>query len=256
MGWLFTNIISAFLLPPLNLILIGAAGLLLLKRRPRLGKSLLAFSLALLTLLSTPLVSGYLIQRLENSVEPSTLKQADAIVVLGGGRQFPADGQSDGETVSQAALERLRYAALLHRVTGKPILVSGGKPDGGQTAEGELMRGILVNDFHVPVQWVEDRSDNTYENALFSFAILSKEGIRDIYLITHAWHMPRSVATFQRAGFRVVPSPAGLGQTGHRTALDLLPNAYALGDSRTFLHEVIGMAWYRIRGLVSRAAPG
>jgi uncharacterized SAM-binding protein YcdF (DUF218 family) len=255
MGWLFTNLISAFLLPPLNLILIGAAGLLLIKRRPRLGKSLLALSLGLLMLLSTPLVSGYLISRLENSTPPATLRQADAIVVLGGGRQF-APVKADGETVSQATLERLRYAALLHRNTGKPILVSGGKPDGGRTAEGELMRQILENDFHTPVKWVEDRSDNTYENAAFSFDILKKDGIRDIYLITQAWHLPRSVITFERAGFRVIPAPAGMPQPGYRTPLDLLPNAYALGDSRTFLHEAIGMAWYRLRGLVSRAAPG
>lgn len=256
MSWLLTNIISVFLLPPLNLILIGLAGLLLMRRRPRFGKTLVAVSLALLYLLSTNLVSGYLINRLESSTPPATLNQAEAIVVLGGGRQFPAPGQTEGETVSQGALERLRYAALLHHKTGKPILVSGGKPDGGQHAEALLMKQILENEFHVPVKWAEDRSDNTYENAAFSFEILDQAGIRDIYLITHAWHMPRSAITFERAGFHVIPAPAGLPHPGYRTPLDLLPNAYALGGSYIFMHETIGMAWYRLRGLVSRSRPG
>lgn len=256
MSWLITNIISAFLLPPLNLILLGLAGLFLMKRRPRLGKTLLAAAFALLYLLSTPIVSSRLINLLETWPVADVPHSAEAIVVLGGGRQFPADGTADRETVSQAALERLRYAALLHRRTGKPILVSGGKPDGGQQAEAVLMKEILEQEFRVPVKWIEDRSDNTYENAAFSFDILKKNGIRDIYLITQAWHMPRSVVTFQRAGFHVIAAPAGLPQQVYRTPLDLLPNAYALGDSRTFMHEIIGMAWYRARGLVSHAAPG
>ena len=55
MGWYATNLISAFLLPPLNLILLGMIGVLLLKGRPRLGKLLMVIALTLLYVLSSPL---------------------------------------------------------------------------------------------------------------------------------------------------------------------------------------------------------
>ncbi|HEY6043453.1 MAG TPA: YdcF family protein, partial [Nitrosospira sp.] len=64
MGWYATNLISAFLLPPFNLILLGTAGLLLLKWRPRLGQLLIAVTLALLYLLSTPFFAELMLQRL------------------------------------------------------------------------------------------------------------------------------------------------------------------------------------------------
>ncbi len=66
-----------------------------------------------------------------------------------------------GDSVSRRALERLRYGAYLHRLTGLPILVSGGAPYGEPVSEAELMQAALVSDFRVEVKWVEDKSANT-----------------------------------------------------------------------------------------------
>jgi hypothetical protein len=65
MSWFATNLASAFLLPPFNLILLGTAGVLLLKRSPGLGKALVIATVALLYLLSIPLVADALLQTLE-----------------------------------------------------------------------------------------------------------------------------------------------------------------------------------------------
>ncbi len=62
MGWFATNLASAFLLPPLNLILLGLLGVLLLRRHPRLGKLLVVSTLILLYLLSTPFIAGTMLQ--------------------------------------------------------------------------------------------------------------------------------------------------------------------------------------------------
>ena len=40
MSWFATNVVSAFLLPPFNLILLGMLGVLLLKCKPGLGKAM------------------------------------------------------------------------------------------------------------------------------------------------------------------------------------------------------------------------
>ncbi len=247
MSWLITNLIAAFLLPPLNLLLLGTAALLLWHRRPVLARWLATTSFALLWLLSTPYVADGLIQELEGlpaALDPAS-RSADAIVVLGGGTYFSAP-EYGGDTVSQPSLVRLRYAARLQRETGKPVLTTGGKPLGNELSEARQMQEVLEQDFKVPVQWTENDSTNTLENARFSYRILAPLGIRRIYLVTHAWHMPRAAQVFRSAGFEVVPAPTAY-TTGSKTLLSFVPNADALQTSQRFLHELIGLAWYRLK---------
>ena len=248
MGWLLTNLIASFLLPPLSLLLIGALGLALLRKRPGLGKGLLALSLGLLTVLSLPAVSGRLLGSLEEGalLPPDHRPPAQAIVVLGGGRYLDSP-EYGADTVGWAALERLRYAAVLQRQTGLPILVTGGKPDGGELPEGDIMRRVLEQEFGVPVRWVEDRSNNTWENAYFSREVLKGSGVQTIYLVTHAWHMPRAKRVFEAAGFRVIPAGVTFHRAGALSPLDFLPDASALEGSSHYIHEIIGLVWYRLK---------
>lgn len=248
MNWLTINLISAFLLPPLNLILLGALGVLILKRRPALGKLLIITALSLLYLLSTPFVAKTVLQTLETSFSlpgPVNNNSAQAIVVLGGGTYFNAV-EYGGPTVGRATLERLRYAAHLHRLTGKPILVSGGDPQDSGTPEAVQMKTVLENDFRVSVEWTEGTSNNTRQNACNSLALLKKKGITQIYLVTHAWHMPRASKEFERVGFKVIPAATAY-TTQHKIGiLAFIPDAGALRQSQLFMHEVIGMLWYRL----------
>jgi uncharacterized SAM-binding protein YcdF (DUF218 family) len=96
------------------------------------------------------------------------------------------------------------------------------------------------------VRWAEGASDNTRENAKYSHQLLQKEGIRRIYLVTHAWHMPRSARVFRAAGFEVVPAPTAFTTRYRTDMLSFVPRAEALRDSRVFLHELIGLLWYRL----------
>lgn len=248
MSWFITNLVSVFLLPPLNLLIVALMGLILWHKRPRLARILLTTSIALLWLLSTPYIADHLLQRLEGTpnVPDTTKAQADAIVVLGGGTYFHAPEYS-GDTVSNATLTRLRYAAKLYHQTGKPLLVTGGKPLGNTLSEAAQMRAVLEQEFKVPVQWVEGESDNTRENAYMSFEILQKANITKIYLITHAWHMPRAQQVFETAGFKVVAAPTAYTTRYQIDLLSFMPRASALEDSYTYLHEIIGMVWYRLK---------
>lgn len=248
LAWLATNFIAAFLLPPLSLILLMTAGLLLLKRRPRLGKALLAAGLVLLYALSTPLVAGSLIRLLQVAPLPANanLSGVGAIVVLGAGRYEDAP-EYGGDTANALALERLRYAATLQRRTGLPLLVTGGAPDGGMP-EGRFMQEILEKEFGVPVRWMEDASDNTRENAINSARILAREHIRRILLVTHAWHMPRAEAAFERAGLQVIPAGTHFAGSRPPGLMSFVPDAGALRVSAYALHEAIGLVWYRLRG--------
>ncbi|MEO8332372.1 MAG: YdcF family protein, partial [Gallionella sp.] len=181
------------------------------------------------------------------------LQNADAIVILGGGTYFHAPEYAGQDTIGDATLVRLRYGAKLQRETGKPMLVTGGKPLGNSISEAQQMRIALEQDFRVPVRWTEDESDNTIENALHSFRILQQAGIHKIYLVTHAWHMPRSAEIFRRAGFEVVEAPTAFTTRYQIDLLAFLPRAESLRDSKIFVHEVIGLLWYRVKLAISNS---
>jgi uncharacterized SAM-binding protein YcdF (DUF218 family) len=250
---LVTNLIAAFLLPPLSLLLLLAFGIFLLYRRRKYAKPLLLATFALLWIASTPYCSDAALHWLEarTAALGKTSPQADAIVILGGGTYFSAPEYAGQDTIGEVTLARLRYGAKLQRETGKPILVTGGKPLGNSTSEAQQMRASLEQDFRVPVRWAEEDSNNTFENARNSFQVLQKSGIKRIYLVTHAWHMARSANVFRRAGFEVVEAPTAFTTRYRTDLLTFLPNAWALYDSKIFVHEVTGLLWYRLRLAVS-----
>jgi uncharacterized SAM-binding protein YcdF (DUF218 family) len=246
MSWFITNLIAAALLPPLNLLLLLIVGLVVLKRRPKLGRGLLASGIALLWLSATPYFADGAMHWLEKDLKPVGNISADAIVILGSGSYFhPPEYAQD--TVSKDTLARVRYGAMLHRKTGKPILVTGGAPLGNAGSEGQQMKAVLEHEFQVPVRWTEDLSDNTLENAQFSAKILQAAGIKRIYLVSHAWHLPRSIMVFRQAGFEVIPAPTAYTTRYETNLLTFLPNTDALHNSKILTHEIIGLIWYQLK---------
>jgi len=249
MSWLIRRIVSAFLLLPLNILMVLGIGLLLLRRSPRLGKMVIIVAWALLWLLSTPVVSLLLQQSLQTIPALSLDHIPDdgqAIVVLGSGSYCRAPEYRGSDSVTADGLERLRYAARLHRKTGKPILVTGGKLS-NTVAEAVFLKEVLEQDFQVPVRWTEEESHDTMENALFSYAVLQSEGVTHIYLVTHASHMVRSQMAFEKAGFQVIPAPISFATRCQWTLLELIPNSGALVSSAEAMYEGIGLLWYWLR---------
>ncbi|MGA9667229.1 MAG: YdcF family protein [Gallionella sp.] len=249
MSWFITNFVASFLLPPLSLLLLLALGIILLYRRSRFARPLILAASGLLWIAATPYFSEGALGLLEaqtTALDNISRHNADAIVILGGGTYFHAPEYAGQDTIGDATLARLRYGAKLQRETGKPILVTGGKPKGNSISEAQQMRMSLEQDFGVPVRWTEDESENTFENARYSYRILQLAGIRKIYLVTHAWHMPRAAAAFRSYGFEVVEAPTAF-TTHYRTELlTFLPRAESLRYSEIFMHELIGMLWYRV----------
>lgn len=244
-SWLLTNFVAAFLLPPLSLLLVGGIGLLLLQRRRRLGKWLIGLAFAGLWVLSVPLVGNLLLDSLKPPPRALTGKEAEAIVVLGGGK-IRDSLDYGGDTAGRYTLERARYGARLARQWRKPLLVTGGAPDGGR-AEADILRAMLRDEYGLDTRWIEDTSRNTRENARNSAEMLHRAGIRRIYLVTHAWHLRRAVPEFEAAGFQVIPAGTGYTLATRLTPLDFLPHPRGLEASYVALHEWIGLLWYRIR---------
>jgi uncharacterized SAM-binding protein YcdF (DUF218 family) len=247
MNWLITNLFAAFLLPPLNFLLLLVLGTgLLHSAYARAGRLLLWVAIATLFFFSMPIVGNNLLAWVETPYIKPDAREAQAIVVLGGGVYHAAPEYGE-DTVRSYTLERLRYAAKLQRQSGLPLLASGGRPEGGE-AESVAMWNSLRRDFGVETRWVELSSLNTGESARNSYAMLQPYGITRILLVTHAWHMPRAQAAFEKAGFTVIPASTVFKTRKPLTLLDFLPSAAGMLDSRHALHELIGMLWYRIKG--------
>lgn len=250
MGVMFNNIVGALVLPPLNLVLLCGAGLLLARKWPRTGFALSILSLLLLVVFSTPAGARLLVAPLERQSAVLTSPReagGQAIVVLGGGRTSNALEYGGKDIPSYMALVRLRYAARLHRETGLPILVTGGVPEAADESEAALMARSLREDFSVPVKWLEEESRNTAENALFSARMLKQAGVTRILLVTDAIHMPRSREIFAAAGLDVIAAPTALLASGDRRVSDFIPGGEGLRRSHYALHEWVGIAWYRLR---------
>jgi uncharacterized SAM-binding protein YcdF (DUF218 family) len=248
MHWLIPKLLSSFLLLPFNLLILFGIGIVLLSRHPRLGRNLIIIAWLALWALSTPVISATLLQSLEHTpaLQLDRLPtEVDAIIVLSGGTYCNAP-EYEKDTVSPYTLERLRYAAELHRRTGKPILVTGGKLS-NPIPEAIAMKETLEYDFHVPVRWLEEQSHDTMENARFSAAVVKDQGVHRVFLVTHASHMPRAQAAFQKAGFEVIPAPTRFTTRCRLTPLGFLPTSSALAVSATALHEWIGLVWYRFK---------
>ncbi len=242
------RLLELLVLPPLGPLLLVVVGLVGRWRWPRLGRLLSLAGLASLWLLATPWVGAALLRSLQRdpALDLDALPDADAIVVLSAdfAREAPEFG---GATVGALALQRLRWAAALHRRTAKPVLTSGGVVEHEPRPHAELMRDALERDFGVPVRWLETTSRDTFENARDSAAVLSRDGVRRVYLVTHAWHMPRAESSFRRFGLEVVPAPTAFCGWPNGVVEGLVPNWSALRNSALALHEWLGRAWYAVR---------
>jgi uncharacterized SAM-binding protein YcdF (DUF218 family) len=245
---------ALFLLPPGIIIVIALLGFLIQIRWQLVGSLIVFASTAGLLVLSLPLTGYQLIHGVESRFPPLRLTAAPeagpapgAIVILGAGRYTEAPEYGGNDSVSQRVLERLRYGAHLHRLTGLPILVSGGSPYGEPASEAELMQAALVSDFRVKVKWVETKSANTHENAKYTKVVLAEAGVRRVYLVTHAAHMSRAVWSFENQGISTVPAPMGFTTLNKedRETLGYFPSAYGLRLSSNALRERLGVFWYQ-----------
>jgi uncharacterized SAM-binding protein YcdF (DUF218 family) len=237
--WLAT-LAKTLVLPPAGPLLLAGLGLLLLRRRPRTGRTLAATGIVLLLALSIPIVGVFLLRFVDTSppLDPDAAKRAQAIVILGGGTR-PDAVEYGGDTLGRLTLERVRYGARVARQTGLPVLVSGGSPAGDTQPEAHLMRDALETEFDVRVRWVEPRSRNTRENAVRSAELLRGEGIARVVLVAHGFDMRRARAEFAAQGIETVAAPTVTHRLTYDTVFDFLPSMGGLEAGYYATYEIL-----------------
>jgi uncharacterized SAM-binding protein YcdF (DUF218 family) len=242
-------------IPPAGLIWWLLLGLAIMRRRRKLGIALAGAAIIGLYALSMPFVGGALISSLE-AVQPVApgVQDPGAIIILG------ADGERTPDPLVKAepgplSLQRLAGAALIVRAKNLPVLITGGKVGIDQPAVADLMADLFTDAFGLPVEWRETSAQNTCENARFSAAILRKAGISSAIVVTHAWHMPRTILSFRQAGFAIIPAPLHGDTHEIRGLSDVLPHTTAWVRSFYALHEWVGLLAYRFGACSSTDQP-
>jgi uncharacterized SAM-binding protein YcdF (DUF218 family) len=257
-----------FLAQPSSLT-IGAAllgGLLSATRWCRLGRRLLwGGGIALLLFGLTPL-SDLLIVPLETRFARAEIDRPSpdarpiaGIVVLGGGEDGHAANVPQLAPLNEAAERYTEAVALAHRLPQARLVFTGGSaallttvPPEAETAE-RLFTALGIPRDRITL---ESASRDTYENALFTARLLSPKPDERWLLVTSAWHMPRAMGCFRRAGFAVEPWPVDYRSPGR---LELrfhssLPEGLRRLD--LIAKEYIGLVAYHLAGRTDALLPG
>lgn len=269
-GTYVRSVLTDILLPPSLNIWLGLLGLIVARWYPKVGKSVIFVSILFLYVLSTTF-GEVILGPTEETARPldvaqlsRSINEADsskdtpqAIVVLAGGRYRRSPEYGERGTISDHTLIRVRYAAYLYKETNLPILVSGwGNFLKKKPGEAQIMADALTKEFSVPVKWLEGNSRTTAENALYSGKMLRPLSVNNIVLVTEVAHMARAKEAFLRNGFEVTAAPTGYGggmYRGHPGSLPILkritPNAKIFQRNSFYLHEWLGVLWYRMAEL-------
>lgn len=236
------------------------------KAKNRLMGALLLFVL----ITGNKLPGAYLIRKLEQAYPPLESGQtADAIVVLGGGTVTKSPPRQTVEL--NGAADRIIYAAQLYRDGTAPYVVLGGSYIGWRDGEvrtedgiaspasemAEMMSGILG----IPEEALltQDRSLNTYEEAVEDAKLLKEKGLNRILLVSSATHMRRAVPLFEKQGLEVIPAPTDYSFSDQEwenllrfdaaTALSfVIPTVSNMSALQNAMKEYLGYFTYHLRG--------
>jgi uncharacterized SAM-binding protein YcdF (DUF218 family) len=183
---------------------------------------------------------------------PSSTFQVDdnAVIVILGGGIIPNTPKNFKGELSDSAFKRVIEGYLIHKRTQLPIIVTGGKLQGTQTPEAEVMKeelqklGVCNEDIYV-----EPYAKNTKQNAQYVKEIVENEGFKTIILVTSAVHMTRSLNYFNKYlnDKKICPIPTGyLISLDKIKMYDFLPQIEFLKANASALHEYLGIIKMRI----------
>ncbi len=185
--------------------------------------------------------------------------KVDGIVVLGGYMNGDINAGRPGFELNSAADRIVETMRLARLYPNAKIIVSGGEGAFFEqsTSEADTTRALLDDlGFSGDRYIYENKSRNTVENAVFSKELAQPKAGEKWLLVTSAYHMPRAVGCFRKAGFDVIAWPVD-----YKTRLNEEFSIYlespndALSRFSVAMREWVGLAAYRITGKTDMFLP-
>lgn len=241
------------------LLLLLASAFAFRRNRVRTGKNLLLASIVLILAIGTLPIGDVLLRPLETRFPPSPDADSPAgIIVLGGGE----DGQTMRATglpeVNDAGDRFLAGLALARRHPDARLIFTGGSAAviGERVSGAEVAQRIFADMGIAPDRiFLEGASRNTAENAVLTRALIEDPGAGPWILVTSAFHMPRAMGAFCRAGWRgIVAYPIDYrAMGGGGVGWDLAARLHSFNIA---VKEWIGLVAYRATGRTSHMFSG
>lgn len=230
--------------PSSSLLLLWLAGAVLLWTRwLKLGRVLVSAAAAISLAIAIFPIGELALKPIEDRFPPlhSLPTRVDGIIVLGGVVDDYVIGKR-GVPRSLAAAGSPRLDAFLELARRYPMaqhVFTGGSIDliDGRDTEADVVRRIFARIGLDTTRIVfEDKSRNTFENAVFSYQLLKPEPEQQWILITSARHMPRAIGCFRKAGWTgLVAFPVDYATDTD----DNFDPVFGLGANIHFLSEAI-----------------
>jgi len=241
---------------PLNGVLVLLLlALLLWPTRPRWAHLASMAALLLLGLTGLLPVPDALLARLErqHAEVPANadLHAYAGMIVLGGAMEPGRLSQQHGQPLLNGSAERMTMAySLWRRNPELRVVFTGGEGELFGTGPSEAERAqAFFNSMGLPKEalTLESMSQNTYENAIFTRRLPGMDTQKRWLLLTSAWHMPRAMAAFQKAGWNVTAYPVDY-RTGGVTPWASYSLITGAEHWEVLLHEYLGLMAYTISG--------
>lgn len=243
------------------LLLLCAGTLSLFTRWSRIGKWLLSATAILAIGIATFPIGSWMISPLENRfpIVRSLPPKVDGFISLGGMvNQLVTDAR--GQVTVGEAVERLTTLASLGRQYPEARLVfSGGS---GLLFNQEIKEGDVIAPFLKDIGItdgrieIENQARNTYENAKITRQFVSPKPNETWVLITSAFHMPRAMGCFRKAGWgEIIPYPVDFRSTGTHPFMVIPRFAGGLSDLELAVHEWLGLFFYWMTGRMDELFP-
>jgi uncharacterized SAM-binding protein YcdF (DUF218 family) len=262
--FVLSKTLGVMALPTNFLIGLGLVGALLLATRfAAAGRKIVIASVVLLAVCAFSPLGNLVLYPLESRFPPWDAARGapDGIVILGGPIDPDLSVVHNTPVIRSAADRIVAAVALAHRYPNARVIFSGGSADliANDAREADYA-GQIFESLGIPKERLimERASRNTYENAVFSKAIAApKQGERWL-LVTSAYHMPRAVGLFRKAGFPVEPYPVDWRVGDDAAGILSFSNIAVDGLGRTDIavREWMGLVAYRLAGRTSEFFPG
>jgi uncharacterized SAM-binding protein YcdF (DUF218 family) len=243
-----------FIFTPLNIlfaVILVQIFIVLFLESKKVIKNLSKFFLIIFLFFGYTPLSNFILNRIEDYIEPSRypVNQLTGVVLLGGSFNSGLVSKERNEVSLNSSSERLTKVLEIYKKNSRVLVLFSGfsgeiNPQGWN--ESEMARKFFLDQgVRSENLLFENKSRNTFENTKFSKDIISNyKGTWG--LVTSASHMPRSFFTFKKQG--VVLEPISVDyKTGTSKKFWLNFNiSKGLYDWTTIFHEVIGLAYYKI----------
>jgi len=208
-----SKISRPFLSPSTWLIIFPLLAWLFLKLRwIKTARILWVFEFLLVTIIGFYPVGQWLVWPLENTTEISekNLNSPDGIIVLGGAWLTEQSEFWQHWELNHAAEREFAFLALARKYPDAKLVFTGGSGKiFGQSVKEASFARQLYQDLGLDLSRVifESESRNTYENGMLSQKLVNPSTSETWWLITSAYHMPRSLGVFCHLGWQVTPYP-------------------------------------------------